>query len=466
MPEPFEPGRVAPPILPASKMTPFPFNDVLSAAEMQWIFTEEELLRTPSGLDGMPLEKERENRGKGVNFIIQVGVMLKLPQLTLATASIFLHRFFMRYSMVDLPGRPGLHYYAIAATSLFLATKVEENCRKMRELVIACCRIAQKNPNLVIDEQSKEYWRWRDTILHNEDVLLEALCFDLSLEPPYNTLFDFLVYFGEGNNRKLRNAAWAFVNDSNLTMLCLLFTSRTVAAAAIYAAAKHCGVSFPDDPQGRPWWDILGVKLRSVRKACNYMAGVYENSPLKNGDGGGMYQRTPEDGDEAFAKTRRRAEVTASSPTPSAKVSPHDALEVAGTEKSRAKGPHNGEELENNANGIASAKSPLHEASSITGPEQQGLKRSHAEEKPEDVANGVSDAITNDRKANEEIPWGGETREERDAKRQKRGVDPERHPTEVEEVLNGSVKEAEAPSTNGTVKLAEESLSEEGEVEP
>ena len=86
-------------------------RSVLLAAEAQWIFTEEELTRTPSGLDGMPLEQERENRGKGVNFITQVGIMLKLPQLTLATASVFLHRFFMRYSMVDKPGRPGFHYY-------------------------------------------------------------------------------------------------------------------------------------------------------------------------------------------------------------------------------------------------------------------------------------------------------------------------------------------------------------------
>ena len=38
--------------------------------------------------------------------------------------------------------RPPMHYYSVAATSLFLATKVEENCRKMKELVIACVREA------------------------------------------------------------------------------------------------------------------------------------------------------------------------------------------------------------------------------------------------------------------------------------------------------------------------------------
>lgn len=283
-------------------------NQLLLLAESQWLFTEAELLRTPSVLDGLSPEKEIENRGKGVNFILQVGIMLKLPQITLATASVFLHRFFMRHSMVDLSNRPGFHYYSMAATSIFLATKVEENCRKMKELVVACVRVAQKDPNKAVDDQDKEYWRWKDNILHNEDLLLEAICFDLSLEPPYKTLFELLVFFGEETNKRLRNAAWAFVNDSCLTMLCLLFPSRTIAASALYAAAKHCDVSFPDDGYGRPWWEVVGVELRSIRKACNFMAGVYENTPLRGGRDGGIYERTPEDGDEANAKTRRKAE--------------------------------------------------------------------------------------------------------------------------------------------------------------
>lgn len=175
----------------------------------------------------------------------------------------------------------------------------------MKELVVACVRVAQKNPGKLVDEQDKEYWRWKDTILVMEDMLLESLCFDLTLEPPYKTLFELLCYFGAENNKKLRNAAWAFVNDSCLTMLCLLFSSRTIAASALYAAARHCEVRFPDDAQGRPWWEVVGVELRSVRRACNYMAGMYENTPLREGEGS-KYEKTPEDGDEVCAKTRGR----------------------------------------------------------------------------------------------------------------------------------------------------------------
>ncbi|EEP82475.1 conserved hypothetical protein [Uncinocarpus reesii 1704] len=281
---------------------PSPSNPVLLATQSQWLFTDTELLRTPSILDGMAIEAEHTSRGKGVNFIMQVGILLKLPQLTLCTASVYLHRFFMRYSMVDLPQRPGMHPYSVAATALFLATKVEENCRKMRELIIACCRVALKQPNLVVDEQSKEFWKWRDTILHNEDLLLEALCFDLQLEQPYRLLYDFLCFFQHQDHKPLRNSAWAFINDSIYTVLCLQFPARTIAASALYAAARHCNISFNDDELGRPWWEQLDVNLRDLRRACNKMAELYERSPVPKP--GQKYPSIPSSEGDAADKTR------------------------------------------------------------------------------------------------------------------------------------------------------------------
>ena len=251
-------------------------SELLLLAESQWIFTEAELSRAPSVLAGCSEQKERENRAKGVNFILQVGIMLKLPQITLSTASVFLHRFYMRHSMIDAGNQKGLHYYTIAATCLFLATKVEENCRKIKELVVACVKVAQKDPSKDVDVQDKEYWRWKDNITQYEDLLMEALCFDFSLEPPYKTLYELLLHFRAEDNKRLRNAAWAFVNDSCMTVMCLLFPSRMIAASALYAAAKHCDVSFPDDEQGRPWWEVVGVNLAEMRKACNFLADIYQ----------------------------------------------------------------------------------------------------------------------------------------------------------------------------------------------
>ena len=199
----------------------------------------------------------------------------------------------------------GQHYYSVAAATLFLATKVEEDCRKIKELVVACVKVAQKNPNLVVDEQDKEFWRWRDTILSLEDVLLETLCFDLSVTTPYKTLISYLHYLGYENDKKLRNTAWAILNDSSMTMMCLVFESSIIAASALYAAARHCGIKFLDGQDGRPWWERLGVELREVKKGVNFLAEGYEARGGR-GEMRDVYQYTPEE--EAGWKTREERE--------------------------------------------------------------------------------------------------------------------------------------------------------------
>lgn len=100
-----------PPSQPAARQRPKSPDSVLAEAEAQWLFTEEELAHTPSIQDGMSPAKEREIRTKGINFIRQVGVMLKLPELTLSTAAVFFNRFLMRMTLVDRPGAKALHHY-------------------------------------------------------------------------------------------------------------------------------------------------------------------------------------------------------------------------------------------------------------------------------------------------------------------------------------------------------------------
>ncbi|KAL1619437.1 putative cyclin pch1 [Diplodia seriata] len=392
---------------------PRPPNPVAVQNEQQWIFTEEELLHTPSIEDGMAPEQEKEMRYKGMTFIYQVGAMLKLPQLTLSTAGVFLNRFIVRRSLVSKDGYKALHHYQIAATSLFLATKVEENCRKMKELVVACCRVAQKNPNLLVDEQTKDFWRWRDTILYNEDVLLETICFDLTIESPHKLLFDMLVYQNVEHHKRLRNAAWSFINDSNLTQLCLLFTSRTIAASALYCGARLCEVAFEDE-DGKPWWEIQHVKLRDIRRACNYMANIYENvTPQKGGESIYVGLRTPEDGDPLYAQTRLRTSQTPTSPAPSS----------VGMERTSS---------------------------------EQGVKRSRDDITR--IENGDGDA--NGSRKNE-----AETAEAVKHEDKEIGAAREPDAKRIRTEANGAAAEAQASAEEGKRTAAEEDLSEEGEVE-
>ena len=278
--------------------------------------------------------------------------MLKLPQITLTTAAVFFNRALMRMSLVKTPAMTAanltpLHHYQIAATSLFIATKAEENIRRTKDLICACIRVALKNPKLAIDEtNSKDFWRWRDTLLTSEDILLEALCFDMTVESPHKALFDTLKMLGVEGNKRLRNASWAFVNDSCLTTLCLRQRAPVIAAAAVWCGARHCDLdpTFPpgagagagagvgggvgggigDDAangevngagkgegegEGKgeleglahtPWWVTLGVRLGDIKRAVNYMADLYGGVP-RAGEEESIYarkQETIEEGDD------------------------------------------------------------------------------------------------------------------------------------------------------------------------
>ena len=168
----------------------------------------------------------------------------------------------------------------IAATSLFLATKSEENCRKTKEIVIAVAKVAQKNASHTIDEQSKEYWRWRDSILLYEELMLEQLTFDVVLQSPYNLLISFLLTFGLEKNKSLRNAAWSFINDSIMTPLCLSLPPKDIAIAALFFGAKLTGDVIPD-VDGLPWWEYLGGRPGKIGKALIVMNEFWTDNPLK-----------------------------------------------------------------------------------------------------------------------------------------------------------------------------------------
>ncbi|OBT67112.1 hypothetical protein VE03_04453 [Pseudogymnoascus sp. 23342-1-I1] len=250
-------------------------------ANTQWLFSPQAIANSPSVAAGLSPAEERARRAKGVNFIVQAGMLLKVPQVTLGSAAVFFQRFYMRVGMV---GERGVHHYNIAATSLFLATKAEENCRKTKEIVIAVAKVAQKNANLVIDEQSKEFWRWKDSILLYEETMLELLTFDVVLESPYTHLQTLLAQLGLDHDKALRNIAWAFLNDSQMTTLCLRMGPRDVAVAAVYFAARYNGEKIPDDGGGGAWWERAGGDEERIAEAVAVVQEFYAENPLGRTD--------------------------------------------------------------------------------------------------------------------------------------------------------------------------------------
>lgn len=241
-----------------------------------WIFSQTEVFqRSPSIVKGgLSPKHEMIQRAKGINFIIQVGTSVRVPEMTINAACTFLHRFYIRHSLKDY------HCYEIGGTCLFLATKAEESLRRLRDVAVACTRTAHKDPKMVVDEQSRDYWRWRERIVHLEEVLLETLCFDVNLESPYAFLNWFInQYDMKHENLSFCKAAWGFVNDSCRTSLCLLYEAKTIAAAGLFWASQATN-TYPDPKHSKDkksqWWEDLGFAKEKLIEVCNMMAELYE----------------------------------------------------------------------------------------------------------------------------------------------------------------------------------------------
>jgi protein BUR2 len=138
---------------------------------------------------------------------------------------------------------------------------------------------------LEIDEQSKEYWRWRDTILYNEELLMEQLCFDFEVMHPYDYLVGLVKRFASGNS-VLGKCAWAFINDrcgclplslvvvvglcfetycSLRTPMQVMYPAHVIAASSFYFARKHTQTIIPQSPEGKEWYEEYHVRLEDLR---------------------------------------------------------------------------------------------------------------------------------------------------------------------------------------------------------
>jgi protein BUR2 len=184
-----------------------------------------------------------------------------------------------------------LSFQNIAATALFLANKTEENCRKTKDIIIAVAKVAQKNPKLIIDEQSKEYWRWRDSILMYEEVMLETLTFDLIVDTPQSQIIEIMKQIGSDHNRPLCRAVWATCNDASLTTLPLQIGAYDIVLASIFFSTIKNGETI-SDVHGERWWKALKGDEARLIQAVNVINDFYLENPLGKPDN--AYQQSPE----------------------------------------------------------------------------------------------------------------------------------------------------------------------------
>lgn len=217
---------------------------------------------SPSQRDGLNSEDEFLLRAHTCVFMGTMVQRLKLGQLALATASVFLQVFFTHYSF------KAFDRMEIACTCLFLAGKVEERRVRVdhvlgayfadkeaedRKLAAAAGRKYEPRPKALLD--SPEWDALRTRVYEYEALLLDAIEYNFEIFHPYSYLRKFLekyiysaVYCEEsdefikrhlGGAGGLAQTAWNFINDSLRTSLCLRYAPSVICVSAIRLAMRH-----------------------------------------------------------------------------------------------------------------------------------------------------------------------------------------------------------------------------------
>ena len=211
----------------------------------------------------------------------------------------------------------------MATTCLFLASKVEETPKKLRDVIVETYKVQHNTASA--PESDAELWRMKEQVLICERELLRVLEFDLSVDHAYRHATaghsapslgarscwrscrpvgwppplscsaatgcavhrPLLAYVKSiSGPRDLAQIAWNFINDSLRTTVCLQFAPRCLAAAAVYMASsylqmKQRPITLPDHRDARgvgKWYAAFNVRETTVRAIVEQIQQMYDDN--------------------------------------------------------------------------------------------------------------------------------------------------------------------------------------------
>lgn len=231
----------------------------------KWFFTKEEIeYHSPSRKDGVTFEEESHLRKLYCSYLQELGMEFKVPQLTIATATVLCHRFYMHQSHAKN------HWQTIATSSMFLACKAEETPRWLSDFVVVAYKLMYKWDPLAPQRirQRELYDKQKEIILIGERLLLATVAFDLNIEHPYKPLVAAVKKL-DIPHKEVVKVAWNFVNDWLRTTLCLEYKPHYIAAGSLFLSAKLQKVKLPT--KGNAWWMQFDVSPKQLEEVIMRM---------------------------------------------------------------------------------------------------------------------------------------------------------------------------------------------------
>ncbi|XP_068671557.1 cyclin-T1-like [Montipora foliosa] len=215
----------------------------------RFYFSKEQLQNTPSRKNGVDPEKEQSYRQQAATLIQDMGQRLSVNQLTINTAIVYMHRFYMFHSFNKF------HRNALAPCCLFLAAKTEEQPRKLEHVLkVAHACLHRDGPPL--DPKSEEYLQQAQDLIENESILLQTLGFEITVHHPHTYVVK-CIQLVRASKDLGQTSYFMATNSLHLTTLCLQYKPPVVACACIHLASKWSNWEIPRSNDGKDWWEYI-----------------------------------------------------------------------------------------------------------------------------------------------------------------------------------------------------------------
>ncbi|XP_054405276.1 cyclin-T2 isoform X3 [Pongo abelii] len=199
-------------------------------ASSRWFFTREQLENTPSRRCGVEADKELSCRQQAANLIQEMGQRLNVSQLTINTAIVYMHRFYMHHSF----------------------TKFNKNAylQQTQELVIL------------------------------ETIMLQTLGFEITIEHPHTDVVK-CTQLVRASKDLAQTSYFMATNSLHLTTFCLQYKPTVIACVCIHLACKWSNWEIPVSTDGKHWWEYVDptVTLELLDELTHEFLQILEKTP-------------------------------------------------------------------------------------------------------------------------------------------------------------------------------------------
>ncbi|XP_019586705.1 cyclin-T2 isoform X2 [Rhinolophus sinicus] len=241
----------------------------------RWFFTREQLENTPSRRCGVEADKELSYRQQAANLIQDMGQRLNVSQLTINTAIVYMHRFYMYHSFTKF------NRNIISPTALFLAAKVEEQARKL-EHVIKVAHTCLHPLEPLLDTKCDAYLQQTQELVLLETIMLQTLGFEITIEHPHTDVVK-CTQLVRASKDLAQTSYFMATNSLHLTTFCLQYKPTVIACVCIHLACKWSNWEIPVSTDGKHWWEYVDptVTLELLDELTHEFLQILEKTPSR-----------------------------------------------------------------------------------------------------------------------------------------------------------------------------------------